>query len=220
MAYEPYTSPSGKLVINAGADLVSQYVWRGVYQSGPSIQPSLGLELGGFVFEAWGSTTFNDNFKELDLTVGYTVGGLTLAVTDYWWQGEGNPFYKHYTDGHLFEGTIAYYFGDDFPLLVSWSTFFSGAEDKNSRGKRKYSSFIDLGYDFSIGSFDFTASAGFAPWQSPAWLDEKNGFRVSTIAIEARKTINLTPTFPVGVFLKGIASPATDNAYLIAGITF
>ncbi|MCD8101380.1 MAG: hypothetical protein LUE26_02195 [Alistipes sp.] len=220
IAYEPYMSESGRFKVVAGADLVSKYVWRGVNQSGASIQPTLGMEVGGFFLEAWGSTTFNDNFKELDVSIGYGIGGLTLAVTDYWWDGEGMPFYKHYTDSHLFEGTVEYYFGDDFPLTLGWNTFFAGEQDKNSRGKRKYSSYIEAGYDFSIGSFDFTASAGFAPWQAPAWLDEKNGFRVSQIALEARKEIRFNPAFSLGVFLKAIASPATDNAYLVAGITF
>lgn len=219
-AYEPYSSDSGKFKVIAGADFVSKYVWRGVYQSGPAIQPTLGMEAAGFFIEAWGSTTFNDDFKELDATIGYGAGGFTVAVTDYWWDGEGRPFYKHYTDSHLFEGTLEYSFGDNFPLTLGWSTFFAGQQDKNSEGKRKYSSYIEAGYDFGIGSFEFTASAGFAPWQAPAWLDEKNGFRVSQIALEARREIHLSPSFSVGVFLKAIASPATDDAFLIAGVTF
>lgn len=29
-------------------DLVSSYVWRGMYQTGASIQPTLGFTIGGF----------------------------------------------------------------------------------------------------------------------------------------------------------------------------
>ena len=45
--------------VDLGADLVSGYVWRGVYQagSGVSVQPSLGLSYKGFSLKACGSTS-------------------------------------------------------------------------------------------------------------------------------------------------------------------
>ena len=49
--------------ISIGGDLVSTYVWRGVYQSGFSLQPEIGLSVGGFTVGVWGSTDL-DNFKE------------------------------------------------------------------------------------------------------------------------------------------------------------
>ena len=60
--------------ISIGGDLVSTYVWRGVYQSGFSLQPEIGLSVGGFTVGVWGSTDL-DNFKEVDLSVGYSVRG-------------------------------------------------------------------------------------------------------------------------------------------------
>ena len=98
--------------ISIGGDLVSTYVWRGVYQSGFSLQPEIGLSVGGFTVGVWGSTDL-DNFKEVDLSVGYSVGGFSVGVTDYWWGGQrlGDgrfaPYFK-YGDTHYFEGTLAY----------------------------------------------------------------------------------------------------------------
>ena len=70
-------------------DLVSSYVWRGVYQTGASFQPTLGFGIGGFSLTAWGSTDF-DGYKstegqankEIDLTAAYAFGesGLSLSV--------------------------------------------------------------------------------------------------------------------------------------------
>ena len=59
-------------------DLVSSYVWRGVYQTGASFQPTLGFGISGFSLTAWGSTDF-DGYKstkgqankEIDLTAAY-----------------------------------------------------------------------------------------------------------------------------------------------------
>ena len=114
--------------ISIGGDLVSTYVWRGVYQSGFSLQPEIGLSVGGFTVGVWGSTDL-DNFKEVDLSVGYSVRGFSVGVTDYWWGGQrlGDgrfaPYFK-YGDTHYFEGTLAYEFGEKFPLGISWSTMF------------------------------------------------------------------------------------------------
>ena len=46
-------------------DLVSSYVWRGVYQTGASFQPTLGFGIGGFSLTAWGSTDF-DGYKSTE----------------------------------------------------------------------------------------------------------------------------------------------------------
>ena len=34
--------------INTQADMVSSYVWRGMYQSGAAVQPTLGMNTGNF----------------------------------------------------------------------------------------------------------------------------------------------------------------------------
>lgn len=39
---------------NVQGDLVSSYIWRGMYQSGAAVQPTLGLQVAGFSLTAWG----------------------------------------------------------------------------------------------------------------------------------------------------------------------
>ena len=73
-------------------DVVSSYVWRGMYQGGgAAFQPTLGFGIGNFSVTAWGSTNFSGGNKELDLTLAYKLGeaGPTLTVADLWWEGEG-----------------------------------------------------------------------------------------------------------------------------------
>ena len=66
-------------------DLVSSYVWRGMYQTGASFQPTLAFSVGGFSLTAWGSTDFDGYAstegmanKEIDLTAAYTFGESVL----------------------------------------------------------------------------------------------------------------------------------------------
>ena len=214
-----------KLEVNVGADIVSGYVWRGVYQagSGVSVQPSLGIEYKGLSVGAWGSTSLNEGFKELDFSIGYEIKGFSIGVTDYWWAGQGASFYNYYFDSHLIEGAVGYHFGEKVPLSVEWHTFFAGNLDKDAAGKRQYSSYVQIGYDFKIKNVEFTAAIGAAPWNSPAWLTpagDKKGFQISNISLTAAKKIRITDHYSLPIFVQAVASPATNDANLIFGISF
>src|SRR5699024_4824190 len=66
-----------------GADVVSGYIWRGVWEAGPSIQPTLVLSAGNFSATAWGSVDFaSTSYKEMDLTLAYAFGPVTVSLAD------------------------------------------------------------------------------------------------------------------------------------------
>lgn len=210
--------------ISIGGDLVSTYVWRGVYQSGFSLQPEIGLSVGGFTVGVWGSTDL-DNFKEVDLTVGYSVRGFSVGVTDYWWGGQrlGDgrfaPYFK-YGDTHYFEGTLAYEFGEKFPLGISWSTMFAGA-DKKENGDRAWSSYVELAYPFSVGSVELTAAAGAAPWAAPAWLPGGyDGFQISNVSLKASRAIPVSEKYEIPLFVQLAVNPQLNYMNLVIGLSF
>ena len=132
---------------NVQGDLVSSYIWRGMYQTGVSIQPTLGFSAEGFSLTAWGSTDFDGTSasagaaaKEIDLTAAYTLGnsGLTFSVADLWWAGQGARKYfnfKSHETAHHFEAGLTYAVqSEKFPLSIAWYTMFAG-QDKNAEGK-------------------------------------------------------------------------------------
>ena len=210
--------------ISIGGDLVSTYVWRGVYQSGFSLQPEIGLSVGGFTVGVWGSTDL-DNFKEVDLSVGYSVRGFSVGVTDYWWGGQrlGDgrfaPYFK-YGDTHYFEGTLAYEFGKKFPLHVSWSTMFAGV-DKKENGDRAWSSYVELAYPFSVGSVELTAAAGAAPWAAPAWLPGGyDGFQISNVSLKASRAIPVSEKYEIPLFVQLAVNPQLNYMNLVIGLSF
>jgi hypothetical protein len=208
-----------KWEITPGADLVSSYVWRGLYQTSTSFQPGLTIGYGGLSLGAWGSTDFFSDFKELDLTLGYEASGFNIGVTDYWWTGEGSK-YGNYKSNHGFEGTIGYNFGESFPLSLAWSTFFAGGLDKgyNDEGKeeQKYSTYISAGYDLNVKGVAVTASIGVSPWEG-LYTD---GFAISTISLKATKEIKFSDSFSLPVFAETIVAPNQDNVFLVFGISF
>lgn len=213
-----------KVTFNGGADLVSSYIWRGTYNAGASVQPSLGLTVAGFSIGAWGSTDIGGNGKkEVDLSANYSIKGFTVGVTDYWWAGEGALNYFHYAKGstsHLFEGNLSYELPfEKFPLLISWNTMFAGA-DYDADGKRAYSTYIELSYPFSVGSVDLKAKVGAAPWNSPAFLPSDNkGFSVCNVALSVQKAIKCSDKFSIPLFSELIFNPATEDIHLVFGVS-
>ena len=69
------------------ADIVNQYVWRGMRVGGAGIQPTLGLGWKGLYLGAWGHTGFvgAENPLEIDLTLSYSIGGLPAIPMRRMW---------------------------------------------------------------------------------------------------------------------------------------
>ncbi|MDR1722348.1 MAG: hypothetical protein LBR84_00215 [Tannerella sp.] len=212
------TFAKGQVEMSAGADLVSSYVWRGSYCGGVSIQPSLGLSAGGFSLSAWGSVGFTSPLytDEFDFTAGYSVGGLSIAITDYWFSYGGGTDdwfnFKEEETAHMFEASLGYDFG---PLALSWNTFFGGA-DFNSEGDRAYSTYISAVAPFSLGGLDMSVELGVTPWES-IYADK---FNLVNINITGSKEIKVTDSFSIPAFSSVIFNPAGKQTYFVFGLSF
>ncbi|MDR3194371.1 MAG: hypothetical protein LBT76_03645 [Tannerella sp.] len=206
--------------VTVGGDLVSNYIWRGLDCAGVSIQPTLGVGIGGFSLTAWGSVGFESYFpKEYDFTLGYSTGGFTVAITDYWFDkdasGNGAKYFKYKAEetAHMFEGTLGYDFG---ALAISWNTFFGGNDFKASDElKRAYSTYIELSAPFKLGGLDFKAEIAATPWEG-LYSDQ---FNVVNIGITGSKTIKVTDSFSIPVFTKVIFNPHTEGTYFVFGVS-
>ena len=82
----PFTAKAqDKVEASVSADLVSGYIWRGQDLGGVSLQPGMSVGYKGFSLGAWGSVGLEStDTKEFDLTLGYSTGGFSISVTDYW----------------------------------------------------------------------------------------------------------------------------------------
>lgn len=212
---------NSELEFSIGADLVSSYVWRGAYQTGVSAQPGLGLEVGGFSVSAWGNIDlFGGLFKEVDFTVGYSISGISLAVTDYWWAGENTYKYFNYknkTTDHLWEATVGYTLPvETFPLSLKWNTFFAGADvTKGSEEKRAYSTYIEASYPFSVKNIGLEAGLALTPGES---LYASKASLVG-ISLKATKEVKISDGFSLPVFGQIIANPRSEGIFFVFGIS-
>ena len=215
-----------KVEASVGADFVSGYIWRGQDLGGVSIQPTLSVSYKGFSLSAWGTTGIEkEDTKEIDLTLGYTTGGFSISVTDYWFNG--GPGYFHYgshNTNHTFEAQIGYDFG---PLALNWYTNFAGTDGVNNEGDRAYSSYISATVPFTLAGLEWTAEIGATPWSTDFYnysedpvCNGSNGFAVCDISLGAAKEIRITDSFSVPAFAKVTVNPRTEGAYFVFGLSF
>ena len=223
-----------KVEASVGADLVSGYIWRGQDLGGVSIQPSLGISYKGFSLGVWGSAGFeSSDTKEFDLTLGYSINGFSVSITDYWFntqvpsgvddEGETiystNKYFKYgaHSTAHVFEAQIGYDFG---PLAVNLYTNFAGADGVKGNGKRAYSSYLALSAPFQLGGLDWMVDLGIVPWETSFYNGYTSGFCVSDISLGATKEIKVTDSFSVPAFAKVSVYPRTEGAHFTFGLSF
>ena len=206
-----------KVEATIAADFVSQYIWRGLDCGHVSIQPTLGIAYKGFSLSAWGSVGFkSEDTKEFDLTASYTTGGLTVAVTDYWFD-DPEPRYFYYnahSTSHVFEASVAYDFG---LLSAAWYTNFAGNDGLTPSGKRAYSSYVEVNAPFRLATCEWTGTVGAVPYATTFY--DTSGFAVTNVALKASKDIKITDTFSVPIFGQVIANPSSQKAYFVVGFT-
>ena len=213
----PFTAKAqDKVEASAGVDLVSGYVWRGQDLGGVSLQPSASIAYKGFSLGAWGSVGIeSSDTKEFDLILGYSTGGFSVSVTDYWYNVTGDGVTAKYfqygahnvANSHLFEAQIGYDFG---PVAVNWYTNFAGDDGVDKDGDRAYSSYISVAAPFTLGGLDWTAEIGATPWATDFY--GANGFAVCDVSLGVSKDIKITDSFSLPLFAKATWNPRSEGA--------
>lgn len=202
-----------------GADIVSQYIWRGQELGDVSLQPTLGIAYKGLSLTAWGSVGLSnkDNTKEFDLTAAYTTGGFHIGVTDYWFNTPNERYfaYSAHETSHVFEANVGYDFGI---ASLDWYTNFAGNDGVNKNGKRAYSSYFEANVPFKLASCEWTATIGAVPYAT-SFYGDANGFAVTNIGIKATKDIKVNDHFSIPIFAGITANPSTEKTFFIFGVS-
>ncbi len=207
-----FTSVSAQVAFSGGADFVSSYVWRGAMGARASVQPYAEASAGNFAVGTWGSTDINGENSEVDFYASYGVGNFSATVTNYWWEGEDVRYFGGKT--HYLEVALGYTICESFPLSLSVNTMvYGGADDLNAKGDQAYSTYIELGYPVLTGDVALDVAVGFTPADG-MYADE---FDVCNIAARLSKSIAVTDSFELPLFVDTILNPAANRAYLVFG---
>ena len=218
-----------KVVISGGVDLISSYVWRGVYQAGVSLQPGMTMSVGNFSLTAWGSTDFSaSDYKEMDMTMTYALGPVTFSLADYYWTGASNEwmrpnrnyFHFGYDSPHKVELGVAWRITEKVPITLSWNTMLFGGDRKDD-GSQNYSTYAEISYPFSAGPVDMNAGVGMTPWATKNMYGT-TGFAVTNVFVGARKmwSVQKQGSIQAGIFTNLIWNPSTEDVNFVGGLSF
>lgn len=207
-----------KVGATIGADLVSQYIWRGQNLGDFSLQPTLGVDYKGLSLSAWGNVGISnsDDTKELDLTLQYDIKGFSVGVTDYWFADGSNYFQYHaHKTAHVWEGFVGYDFGF---LSATWYTNFAGNDGLNGSGNRAYSSYFELSAPFRLAKLDWTGTVGIVPWRTTSY--DTDDFACTNVSLRATKDFVIKQKYHLPIYAGLTANPCSGKAYFIFGVAF
>jgi len=208
-----------KSPFSLGADVVSSYVWRGSkIGSGPNIQPWLKFTSGGFTLGAWGSTSFQfeGDVAELDLYTSYAFDfGLTLGLTDYYYQGTPYFQFQGDTSSHAFELNAAYTI-KNFSIAANYiinDASLGGPANKPGGGDV----YFEANYAFkNLGVF---VGAGNG-WHTTYKDNGDDVFAVCNIGVKTSKEIKISDKFSLPVTGALSLNPDKEELNLVVGISF
>lgn len=245
------TIMSAKAEVNfaydAGAEIVSAFIWRGQYNGGLSFQPTADIGFNAldeniaFRLGAWGSigasdwkfrkglVTYTDAdgseinpntyfIPEIDIFGSIALWGVTLGFTHYYYF-KGTPYFAKLEDdgGSQTEIQVGYNTGSLIPgnLYFNWYTMIAGNDawyDKNEDAHRAWSSYLELGYDYTFEDHGITIGGqlGMSPWKSDVYSNEK--FAVINISLKIDKEWEFNYC-TIDLFAQGSLNPDGVNKY-------
>lgn len=218
IAQDEGTEKESKLNFSAGADVYSSYLWRGSKYAGPSIQPTVKMEVGGLTLGVWGSYGGKSDpdlglvpYVETDPYISYSFPfGLSLGLSDYYYEGDFTDV-SDTSGSQAFEVNLGFVKG---PVTLSANYILNEAGGAASKGGDMYFQFT---YAFSKFSAFIGAGNG---WHT---LDNEKGddvFNICNLGISTSKTIEITEKFSMPVSGQVVFNPDTKQLFAAVGFSF
>lgn len=220
--------------IDAGGDLVSLYIWRGInLNEQPNIQPYVSLNYSGLQFGFWGSSVLthlnsNDehyaNGQEIDTWLSYSLElkdavNFTAIFTDYYFPNAGiavnnfNNYDNAYGPGaHTLEGGLSIAGPESFPLSLSGYINIYNDKGNNAYVQADYSASI---HKINIGLF---AGAAVGSKDNPDFYGTDRFYFIN-VGIKVSKSLMITKSFSLPVYCSYILNPNKEKAFLVFGIS-
>ncbi len=222
------------LSLDANADLVSRYIWRGLnVNDQPNIQPAVTLSFSDFQLGLWGSyglTHQNPSdqsysfSQEIDTWLGYSYSfgsGLKIGavITDYYYPNAGLKIgnFNNYDDvngpgAHTIEAGLNLNGSESFPLSVS-----GYINVYNDAGHNIY---VQADYEFNIQDavLGFFIGAAGGSKENPDYYGTDK-FNIINVGLKASKEIKITEDFSLPVSCSYILNPQAEISYLVFSVS-
>jgi len=229
----------GGIKFKATADLVSNYIWRGMETKVAHFQPTAAIVMGNLEIGAWGSTDITGSYKEVDMYASFTAGAFNVQLWDYNWGFNRSFFnYKSEETDHIVELCLNYTLPEAFPMTISVNAFIFGADKKKYSDaketdlkKQNYSNYIALSYPIKDTKIFTGFSSGDGYYGDDYYWgfdDDDNltptgvvgGFAMVNLGLQVTKSLKITDSYSLPIKSVFGFNPQAENAYLAFGITF
>jgi hypothetical protein len=214
-ASQPEESP-----FDAGVDIYSRYVWRGLlFNDAPNIQPYMSLTKGGFTLMAWGSYALSKNYAEIDLSLTYSIGNFSFTINDAYNEDEPemtNEYTEWSNDQtpHFVDAYMTYQLPvQKLPLIFTGSILLVG--DPNAYGNPNYTKYFEVAYPFTYKTHDFSIFAGGTPQQG--YYSDKPD--IINLGFSSTYQLKINETFSIPVTTSLIVNPGNKDAFFVVGFS-
>jgi hypothetical protein len=190
-----------------GADLYSNYIWRGTrFGQGPSVQPTVKFTTGRLTLGVWGAFDFH-NYSEADPYISISLPiGFNFGLTDYYYPGLPVFEISKAKGCHALEINMGYTIKG---MSLSANYILNEADQAGCKGNDIY---IQAGYTFT--SFNIFAGAG------NGWYTVDNKFNLCNVGVGTSKVIKVSDSFSIPVVGQIILNPDKQQMYIVAGFSF
>lgn len=217
---------------SVGTDVTSAYLFRGLKYGGLAVQPEVAIGYGGLKLSAWANIsaedyTFSTFAPELDVTLSYSIAGLTIGFNHlHYFNGTkyfdfSNSTFEQYENddynSNQSEIYIEYNLGEileKIPLHIGWYTYIAGDDmydvvqtvdgKETTVMKRAYSSYIDIAYDINLPlGFTLTPTIGMTPWKS-CYTYYEGDFAVNNVSLKLNWEFEVGDHFCLDIYAQGM----------------
>ena len=250
-AQEPVEEPEAKqnpLTIDFGAKLKSRHVWNGWLSCNAwNIQPDLTISAYGLFFNAWAYTALDHTLSsEIDLTLGYTYGPISLMYIDMFYptenkkgaidmlpgtSGKMNYFrYKNEDLGDIHQQMAMVRFNGIkyFPIDVTVGVFTFG-DPKLTKDPVKntvtvdsynaYSMLIDFGYAHKLKTGQkLSYNLSVTPYEGSGFFAD--GLNVVNLKFGVQQPVKVTDNYSFRLEGELVMNPYRENLYFVFGLGF
>ena len=162
--------------------------------------------------------------EEMDLTLAYALGPVTLSVADLYWTGHADDRYFVFDSRspHRIEVGASWVVSEKVPVTLSWYTVLFGAADVNHKGERAYASYFEAACPFTVKTVDMKAGVGMVPWNAVGTYGIDRDFYVQNVFLNAGKSWNIkgTESMSIGIFTNLVWNPAMEDVNFVGGFSF
>lgn len=235
-AVERTTDEESDLVVTAGIDLVTRFIWRGVaFGDQWTLQPTATLGARGFSTTLWASAAPDQaslvDYVGITLSYYYTARFGTFGVDLADWifsqrvttDSAGDPvvalgapylfdFDGHGNGSHWLDATLTYVGPEAFPIKVQVGLIVYNDPD--------VSNYLGFSYPVDLGrGFVLTPELGMVFGESRRWyFTDDDPVNVTNCAISLRRDVALGRGVTMPVSLAAIVNPESERMHVVGSI--